>query len=95
MKKTYFFSFMIFLFFQGCATVYNTDTHLKASVHENKQLAYSDLDMSRHFHDAEMAADETFKDLDHYMEDQLHKSSSMTSANRFQNIVNQYKRSKE
>ncbi len=94
-RSSFFFSFLIFLFFQGCATVYNNNKQTKATGQEKLSLTYADVDTSSQLHEAEIAAAETFKDLDNFQQDHSMKSGSASSSDRFQNIINQYKRSKE
>lgn len=94
-KTSFFFSFLIFLFFQGCSPVYNTVNRPKVSGQEKLSISYSDIDTSVQFHEAERAAEDTFADLSHYKEDHFQKPGMTTATSRFDNIINQYKRSKE
>lgn len=94
-KISFFFSFLIFLFFQGCAPVYNNNKQTKATGQEKLSLNFADVDTSVQFHEAEIATAETFKELDSFQQDHSLKSRSVSSGDRFQNVINQYKRGKE
>ena len=92
--KITFFSFLIFLFFQGCATVYNNGSFPAMKTIDTKNVKQAPINTSADYTEASQKAEATFKDLDLVVDENTRNASS-SKGDIFKVIVNQYKRSKE
>lgn len=95
MNQNYtFFSFLIFLLFQGCSTVYNNGSLPTMKSVNRDDVKQASINTKADFAEASQKTEATFKDID-LLVDENTRNASSTKGDIFKVIVNQYKRSKE